>query len=175
MWPLPPDSARGSTQRCSHSDDTDVQHFSDGGLLRPGPSLLAITTRQPLEEQVQRMRRLRTEDDLRPYQLQRHSAAPSPRQGVVGRRCPLLRWAHRGALGFRAHRTKASRLAPNHVGLRDTRAVSESLVLIIELADGHRIGVPHHAIGPCSDVREPGDCGVLTLRHDVAVALGVVG
>ena len=42
-------------------------------------------------------------------------------------------------------------------------AVSNGMVLICELPGGRRIGVPFGQIGPTSEVRKPGDRGILSV------------
>lgn len=52
------------------------------------------------------------------------------------------------------------------------RAVSDGLVLVCELPDGQRVGVPLHLIHRTSEVRKPGDAGVLVISAWLARDLG---
>jgi hypothetical protein len=49
------------------------------------------------------------------------------------------------------------------VSVSDVLAISNGMVLICELPNGRRIGVPFHQIGPESEVRKPGDRGTLSV------------
>lgn len=59
------------------------------------------------------------------------------------------------------------------VRVAHVRAVSNGLVLICELPDRRRIGVPLHLIDDASDVRSPGDQGTLVIPKQLARDLGL--
>jgi hypothetical protein len=52
-----------------------------------------------------------------------------------------------------------------YVSVPGVLAVSNGIVLICELRDGRRIGVPIDQIGPTSEVRMPGERGILSVAR----------
>jgi hypothetical protein len=50
-----------------------------------------------------------------------------------------------------------------YVSVPDVLAVSNGMVLICELPGGRRIGVPFDQIGTTSEVRKPGERGLLSV------------
>jgi hypothetical protein len=61
------------------------------------------------------------------------------------------------------------------VSVPNVRAVSGgNPVLICDLGDGRRVGVPTDGIAPGSEVQKPGDYGTLVLSHECAERLGLV-
>ena len=50
-----------------------------------------------------------------------------------------------------------------YVSVPDVLAVSNGMVFICELPGGRRIGVPFGQIGPTSEVRKPGERGILSV------------
>jgi hypothetical protein len=58
------------------------------------------------------------------------------------------------------------------VFIANVRAVSDGLVLLCEI-NGRRIGIPTHEIGSGSQVREPGDFGVLVVSREFAQRVGM--
>ena len=59
------------------------------------------------------------------------------------------------------------------VRVAHVRAVSNGLVLICELLDRRRIGVPLHLIDDTSEVRRPGDQGTLAIPRWLAKEFGL--
>ena len=59
------------------------------------------------------------------------------------------------------------------VRLSAVRAISDNLVLICELRNGGRVGIPHRFIAECSEVRNAGDTGTLVICGELARNLGI--
>ncbi|HEY2386727.1 MAG TPA: hypothetical protein VGK30_07175 [Candidatus Binatia bacterium] len=66
-------------------------------------------------------------------------------------------------------------MAPDLVRVPDVRAVSDGLVLICELPDKRRVGVPRLMIDLDSEVQQPGDYGTLVIPRRLARDLGLDG
>ena len=66
-------------------------------------------------------------------------------------------------------------LVPDLVRVAHVRAVSNGLVLICELLDRRRIGVPLHLIDVTSEVQRPGDQGTLVITKRLARDLRLDG
>jgi hypothetical protein len=58
------------------------------------------------------------------------------------------------------------------VFIANVRAISDGLELLCEI-NGQRRGIPNDAIGSGSQVREPGDFGVLVVSREFAQRLGI--
>jgi hypothetical protein len=58
------------------------------------------------------------------------------------------------------------------VTIANVRAISNGLALICEV-DGRRFGVPTYEIDPTSEVRRPGDVGMLVVARELVPWLGV--
>ena len=63
--------------------------------------------------------------------------------------------------------------APDLVRVANVRAISDGPVLMCEMADGHRIGIPLRFIAASSEVRKPGDVGMLVIKGLLARNLGL--
>ena len=61
-----------------------------------------------------------------------------------------------------------------YVSVPDVLAISNGMVLICELPDGRRIGVPVDQIGPSSEVRLPGERGTLSVLRWFAQEHGLL-
>jgi hypothetical protein len=64
-------------------------------------------------------------------------------------------------------------MATELVRIPNVHAVSDGLALVVELPDKRRVGVPISYIDPSSQVKRPGDHGMLVVSKEMAENLGI--